>query len=70
MNPLDKNIEKLTRAAKGIEKHITAFENTPDESVMLCKQLMEYINAVNLLQQIKAAQKPNVLTSESKIITM
>jgi hypothetical protein len=68
MSSIDKNIETITKAARGCETMLLHSENTPEEIVAECKLLVEYINAANLLQQIKSAQKSN--PKESKIITM
>lgn len=66
---IDKNLQSVTEAAQAIEKQLVENELPAKQVVGLTKQLMEYINAANLLQQIKAAQKP-LPKQESRIIRM
>ena len=61
MNRIDKNIEAVTKAAQTIEKKLCETEMQPMTIVESCKKMTDYINAANLLYQIKAAQQPIIV---------
>lgn len=65
MSQLDINIEKATAASRAIEKKLCTCCLSADELVPLCKQMMDYINAANLLNQIKGA-----LAKNSKLVKL
>jgi len=67
---LDSNIAAVTKAAQTIEKKLCETDMQPMAIVESCKMMTGYINAANMLYQIKAAQKSNILTKDSKIIKM
>jgi peptidyl-tRNA hydrolase len=72
MGNLDNNIEAVTKAAQSIEKKLCE-ENmsmTPGKIVANCKQMLEFINAANLMNQIKAAQSAQIITPKKGLFKM
>lgn len=70
MSVLDINIKATTEAAQAIEKQLAESILPAKQIIVLSKQLVENINATNILFQIKAAQKSDIIPVENKIIKM
>ena len=67
MSIIEKHIQAVSKAANNAEDHILKTENIPaKELVKLSKELLEYVNTINVLSQLKAANDQK----QSRIIKM
>lgn len=70
MTSLDTNIQTVKKECQEIEKQLCEQELPAKSITELSEKFTKCFNALSLLSQIKSAVKSDIITVESKIVTM